>query len=180
MPHAARRAGSLPVRHIHFIMYYQLDDGPLPLPRFGSWQRLWQHLANFIQCAKYTRDVNTNSHSPSTRRRCSSRISSAMLVRESRTSSGEVPARAYTCLSVGPRSPPPVLVRHPTLAACAPWAGFNAARVGTRQSRRLPTADGFAANPQMTTRRFPPPWSAGEDGGVTGLGLWPWAYPFAR
>jgi hypothetical protein len=32
--------------------------------------------------------------------------------------------------------------------------------MGTTQSRRFSSADGFAANPQMTTRRFPPPWSA--------------------
>jgi hypothetical protein len=52
-----------------------------------------------------------------------------------------------------------VLVRHPTLP-CAP--GMQRHVWGTRQSRRLRTADGFAANPQMTTRRFPPPWTLEE------------------
>jgi hypothetical protein len=34
--------------------------------------------------------------------------------------------------------------------------------MGTRQSRRFSVAVGFAASLQMTTRRFPPPWTLEE------------------
>jgi hypothetical protein len=62
-----------------------------------------------------------------------------------------VRSRTMECRSVvGPT--PNVAVRDPAYA--------RAARMGTRQSRRFSVADGFAANPQMTTRRFPPPWTA--------------------
>ena len=66
-------------------------------------------------------------------------------------------ARAYACPQSDHRRPaigptPSVAVR----------ARASAARMGTRQSRRLRTADGFAASLQMTTRRFPPPWSVEE------------------
>jgi hypothetical protein len=68
-------------------------------------------------------------------------------------------ASESVCLfAVGPWSPAPVLVRHPTLP-CAHQQAFTRHVWGTRQSRRLRTADGFAASPQMTTRRFPSPWS---------------------
>ena len=51
-------------------------------------------------------------------------------------------------------------VRHPTLQCAHPTRHVW----GTRQSRRLRTADGFAANPQMTTRHFPPPWTVEDIG----------------
>ena len=35
----------------------------------------------------------------------------------------------------------------------------NTSFKATRQSRWFSVAGGFAVNPQMTTRRFPPPWS---------------------
>ena len=52
-----------------------------------------------------------------------------------------------------------VLVRHPTLP-CA-FRASHAQRMGDKAKPPVSlVADGFAANPQMTTRRFPPPWSA--------------------
>ena len=72
-----------------------------------------------------------------------------------------MPARAYVCrqsdhgvpLRGGPT---------PNVAVYVYLARADAARMGTRQSRRLPRiSGGFAASLQMA-RRFPPPWSVEE------------------
>jgi len=50
----------------------------------------------------------------------------------------------------------------PNVAVYVYLARADAARMGTRQSRRLPRiSGGFAASLQMA-RRFPPPWSVEE------------------
>jgi hypothetical protein len=54
-----------------------------------------------------------------------------------------------------------VLVRHPT-SPCA-HRHTHSARMGDKAKPPVvKPPDGFAANPQMTTRRFPPPWTVEE------------------
>jgi hypothetical protein len=69
-----------------------------------------------------------------------------------------MPARAYA-YPQSDRGEPLRVGPTPNVAVCAPHRVY-----GTYggQGKAAGFLDGFAANPQITTRRFPPPWSVEE------------------
>ena len=70
-----------------------------------------------------------------------------------------MPARAYAC----PQSDHGVPLRGgptPNVAVCTHGRAVRGTYGGQGKAAGFLVADGFAANPQMTTRRFPPPWTA--------------------
>ena len=68
-------------------------------------------------------------------------------------------ARGRVLASVGPRSTAPGGPT-PNVAVCTHGRAARGTYGGQGKAAGYPKADGFAANPLMTTRRFRPPWTA--------------------